>query len=695
MKSKIIKSFAGIVVLLMFAVIMPTGSFAGGFDIKMQNIKFVPDSAQIKVGDTVTWTNEDSFAHTITGFGVDQTVNGGGTFSHTFNETGTFDYKCSIHSGMTGTIVVNNSDSGASEAVTTTILSQPVDPMNIAEVVSNDITDVNNATANALIDQAIEQILKGTNSDTQDEIVQSMQNIADDVAKEITIINLGMEKNPSPDQKLLHKIELLKELLAKLRAKVIIKYEKLGARIKAEANLAKLYEIRWGNLSGNRAKCTGITLKDLRDSLAKGEVPAQCDESADKIQYQGTISVDRGELDVIKEVLFDKEDKVTDPNGTSISFNSTITNHWDGLIVQYTPPKTDTTSTPLNITIKIGNLNQTFAADDAIGQHPIGNNNNLIQIRDLAQIAPGLTADLQKNLMQNKLNLQDTIVDIKNKLDYIRLLKDVGDSADQLENILDYAGQYNFDGGSAANIQSAVENVDQQIGLDTSADDLKADANTLKNKIEELKITAKDMKFAENMIPFKDTDSDQWFTGYVSAVKEHGIISGYKDSAGNDLGEFRPANNVTVAEILKIGLETAGKGKDENGTPVLAGAANHWAKAYVAKAEELGLDLVKGDVSLDRPATRSEVVQMILEALGIKPDPVSTTDFSDVQPVQTNDTGAAAYIEYAKKIGIVSGDTGKTTFRPNDPINRAEVAKIANQVIDILLGGVTSASSAQ
>ena len=53
---------------------------------------------------TVTMHNID---HTVTGFGIDLTVPPGQTISHTFDQLGTFDYRCTIHPGMTGTVIVS------------------------------------------------------------------------------------------------------------------------------------------------------------------------------------------------------------------------------------------------------------------------------------------------------------------------------------------------------------------------------------------------------------------------------------------------------------------------------------------------------------------------------------------------------------------------------------------------------------
>jgi hypothetical protein len=55
----------------------------------------------------VTWTNSDGATHTATGSGFDTgNISGGSSASVTFDTAGTFAYHCSIHSSMTGTVVV-------------------------------------------------------------------------------------------------------------------------------------------------------------------------------------------------------------------------------------------------------------------------------------------------------------------------------------------------------------------------------------------------------------------------------------------------------------------------------------------------------------------------------------------------------------------------------------------------------------
>jgi plastocyanin len=81
--------------------------------VVMRSLAFVPKELTIQAGTKVTWTNEDSFAHTVTSgtrgnpTGMfDETVQAGGTFSFTFEQPGTYDYFCSIHPGMDGVVIV-------------------------------------------------------------------------------------------------------------------------------------------------------------------------------------------------------------------------------------------------------------------------------------------------------------------------------------------------------------------------------------------------------------------------------------------------------------------------------------------------------------------------------------------------------------------------------------------------------------
>jgi plastocyanin len=75
--------------------------------VKITNFSFDPQVLTIHKGDTVVWTNMDSVPHTVTGQDFKSaTLNKNDTFKFTFNNTGSFDYVCTFHTQMTGTVVV-------------------------------------------------------------------------------------------------------------------------------------------------------------------------------------------------------------------------------------------------------------------------------------------------------------------------------------------------------------------------------------------------------------------------------------------------------------------------------------------------------------------------------------------------------------------------------------------------------------
>jgi plastocyanin len=78
--------------------------------VDISDFAFQPATVTIQAGDTVTWTNNDSVAHTATSThdpaSFDGEMEPGESFSFTFSEPGTFDYICEIHPAMEGTIVV-------------------------------------------------------------------------------------------------------------------------------------------------------------------------------------------------------------------------------------------------------------------------------------------------------------------------------------------------------------------------------------------------------------------------------------------------------------------------------------------------------------------------------------------------------------------------------------------------------------
>jgi plastocyanin len=88
-----------------------SGGTGPGTQVSMKDIKFNPGTVTIKAGGKVTWTNDDSVGHDVTAddfeSGSPGGIEGGSTFSHTFKKAGTYNYVCSVHPGMKGTVKVS------------------------------------------------------------------------------------------------------------------------------------------------------------------------------------------------------------------------------------------------------------------------------------------------------------------------------------------------------------------------------------------------------------------------------------------------------------------------------------------------------------------------------------------------------------------------------------------------------------
>jgi plastocyanin len=89
----------------------PTATAAGAkvVDVAMRNIKFVPPTITVKLGQTVRWTNDDSVAHTVASSKLrlaSEAIRGGGRFTYRPRKRGRFPYFCTIHAGQTGVLIV-------------------------------------------------------------------------------------------------------------------------------------------------------------------------------------------------------------------------------------------------------------------------------------------------------------------------------------------------------------------------------------------------------------------------------------------------------------------------------------------------------------------------------------------------------------------------------------------------------------
>jgi plastocyanin len=73
-----------------------------------KSYRFDPKTIEVEAGQSVTWTNEDNFTHTVQVDGQeDHKVERGESVSLAFDKPGTYHYVCTLHSqDMEGEVIV-------------------------------------------------------------------------------------------------------------------------------------------------------------------------------------------------------------------------------------------------------------------------------------------------------------------------------------------------------------------------------------------------------------------------------------------------------------------------------------------------------------------------------------------------------------------------------------------------------------
>ncbi|MDV6277465.1 plastocyanin/azurin family copper-binding protein [Rhodococcus erythropolis] len=120
MKSRLRPAIAGLVLALGLAGCSSTTdstpsapeTTASGTVVTVSGMAYSPASITVSVGDTVTWVFDDNgMAHDVSGLGdakgkLRSPLKKSGTYTYTFTEAGTYDYTCTPHPEMRGTVVV-------------------------------------------------------------------------------------------------------------------------------------------------------------------------------------------------------------------------------------------------------------------------------------------------------------------------------------------------------------------------------------------------------------------------------------------------------------------------------------------------------------------------------------------------------------------------------------------------------------
>ena len=97
---------------------LSTPAWAADATVTIDNFTFEPQRLTVKAGTTVTWVNQDDIPHTVasnTKVFKSKALDTDDKFSFTFATPGVYDYFCSMHPHMTGTIVVESGKASATD----------------------------------------------------------------------------------------------------------------------------------------------------------------------------------------------------------------------------------------------------------------------------------------------------------------------------------------------------------------------------------------------------------------------------------------------------------------------------------------------------------------------------------------------------------------------------------------------------
>ena len=79
---------------------------SGVSTVAVDDNAFAPAAIEVPTGTAVTWQWQGSADHNVVGDEFESPVQDEGDFAHTFDAPGTYDYRCTLHGGMDGGVVV-------------------------------------------------------------------------------------------------------------------------------------------------------------------------------------------------------------------------------------------------------------------------------------------------------------------------------------------------------------------------------------------------------------------------------------------------------------------------------------------------------------------------------------------------------------------------------------------------------------
>ncbi len=172
--------------------------------------------------------------------------------------------------------------------------------------------------------------------------------------------------------------------------------------------------------------------------------------------------------------------------------------------------------------------------------------------------------------------------------------------------------------------------------------------------------------YADN---FTDVTEDKWFAPFVKTAYEYALAN------GTSATRFSPDGKFTVAQALTVAanIHTAYTGKSVR----TAATGESWYLPYVDYCTENGIITAGQFADVNVNITRGD---MAIVFANILPDSEYAPVKDGTPPDVTSDMACHGAVSKLYKAGIVSGDAGKGTYRPQDEIVRSEACVIFTRI---------------
>lgn len=184
-----------------------------------------------------------------------------------------------------------------------------------------------------------------------------------------------------------------------------------------------------------------------------------------------------------------------------------------------------------------------------------------------------------------------------------------------------------------------------------------------------------------------DVPVTAWFASYVRNAVLGDILTEYNNSDGSLTRRFGPGDPLTIEQLAKAVVMAAGVDVELciDGDEPANRTASDWSAPFIACLESMQSPLFEdGNIVVTDPATRGQTAVTVLHLFGRELEKFSGEIFRDVDLF----TPFSRAIETAAIDGLLTGyrdASGNQTgvYGSEDPISRAEMAKVAITAIDL------------